>query len=98
MENIRKVLSIRIKKYVEANLDYLTEAELLKIFESIDATRKNGYRDLLLLSLLYGTGGRASEIINIKTFDINLESKYIILSEKVIKEDVYQLWKIQRNY
>lgn len=82
MENIRKVLSIRIKKYVESNLDYLTEDELLKIFESIDVTRKNGYRDLLLLSLLYDTGGRASEIINIKIFDINLESKYIILTGK----------------
>lgn len=82
MENIRKILSIRSKKHIEVNLDYLTEDELLKIFESIDVTKRNGYRDLLLLSLLYDTGGRANEIINIKVFDINLEEKYITLTGK----------------
>lgn len=52
------------------------------VLSSIDTSTKIGKRNLLILSLLYDTAARASEIINLKIEDINLETKSIILTGK----------------
>ena len=81
-DNIKKILSIKSKKYTKKVINYLTENELKRLFESIDTTTKIGRRDLTLLVLLYDTAARASEILNLKYEDINLEEKYLILDTK----------------
>lgn len=69
-------------------MNYLTEEELKTIFDSIDTTTKIGRRNLTILTLLYDTAARASEIINIKIEDIHLEEKYIILTGKGNKQRI----------
>lgn len=88
VENIRKVLSIKSKKLPKKVIDFLTEEELQKLFNSIDTSTKIGGRNLTILSLLYDTGARASEIINLKISDIHLEEKYIILTGKGNKQRI----------
>ena len=61
------------------------------MLESIDTTTKTGRRDLVLLSLLYDTAARASEIINLKLENIHLEEKYVILDGKGYKQRVVPL-------
>lgn len=86
--NIKKVLTLKFKKEPKSIVEHLSEDELKKLFDAIDASTKIGRRDLVLLSLTYDTGARASEIINLKYEDINLESKYIILLGKGNKKRI----------
>ena len=100
--NIHQVLSIKFKKYVKPIQDYLTEEELQTIFNSIDTSTFKGLRNLTILVLLYDTGARSSEIINLKGEDIHLEEKYIILNGKGSKQRVVPIMentkKILINY
>lgn len=82
IDNINKVLTINYKKCVKPIQEYVTEEEVSLILSSINILTKIGKRDLLILSLLYDTAARASEIINLKIKDINLEAKSIILTGK----------------
>lgn len=102
IDNIRKILSIKVKKEIKKVMNYLTEEELKTIFDSIDTSTKIGRRNLTILTLLYDTAARASEIINIKIEDIHLEEKYIILTGKGNKQRVVpimeQTKKLLINY
>lgn len=91
INNIRKILSIRDKKTQKKVINYLTEEELKLLFESIDTSTKIGRRDLTLLTLLYDTGARANEIVNLKLEDINFGQKYIILNGKGRKQRVVSM-------
>ena len=88
IHNINQILTIKFKKYTKKVMDYLTEEELQTIFNSIDSSTKKGLRNLTLLVLLYDTGARASEIINLKVEDIRLEEKVVILTGKGNKQRV----------
>ena len=88
IDNINKILSIKSKKFTKKVINYLTEEELKEIFSSIDTTTRIGRRDLTILTLLYDTGARASEIINLRFEDIHLEDKYVILTGKGNKQRI----------
>lgn len=47
--------------------------------ETVDLSKTNGLRDYVILMLLYSTGIRASELINLKIRDISLQTPYTIL-------------------
>ena len=88
IDNIRKILMIKAKKETKKVMVYLTEEELKQIFDSVDTSTKIGRRDLTILTLLYDTAARASEIINLKMEDIHLEEKRIVLTGKGNKQRV----------
>lgn len=88
VDNINKILSIKFKKFPQKVVDYLTEEELQKLLQCIDTTTIIGRRDLVLLTLLYDTAARASEIINLKIEDIRLSENYVILTGKGNKQRV----------
>ena len=91
IDNIRKILSIKAKKEIKKVMNYLTEEELKTILDSIDTTTKIGRRNLTILTLLYDTAARASEIINLKVENIHLEEKYIILTGKGNKQRIVSM-------
>ena len=91
IDNIRKILSIKSKKEIKKIMAYLTEEELKTLFDGIDTTAKIGRRDLTVLTLLYDTAARASEIIDLKLDDIHLEEKYIILTGKGNKQRIVSI-------
>lgn len=93
IDNINKILTIKSKKYIKPIQDYLTEEELKSIFASIDTSTNIGKRDLLILVLLYDTAARASEIINLKIEDINLETGIIKLNGKGKKQRYVPIMK-----
>ncbi len=88
IDNIKKVLSIRQKRYIKPVQVYLTEKELEQIFNAIDTSTKLGKRNLLVLVLLYDTAARANELINLKIEDIRLEENLIILNGKGKKKRI----------
>ena len=57
--------------------EILTIEEVDRIIRIVDKDSNKGVRDNALLELMYATGMKVSEIINIKVFDINLELSFV---------------------
>lgn len=91
INNINKILAIRTKKFTKKAIEYLTEEELKILFDSIDLCSRFGRRDLMLLTLLYDTAARESEIINLTLDKIRLDSGCIIFHGKGNKERVVRV-------
>lgn len=66
----QQVLSIRTKKVAEAAINYLTIEGIKAILDQPDIKTKSGRRDLAILSVMYDTGARVSEIADLKYSDI----------------------------
>ena len=76
---------------------YLTEEELKTLLDGIDTSKQKGRRNLTILTLLYDTAARSSEIINLKVEDIHLEEKYIVLTGKGNKQRIVPIMKQTRQ-
>ncbi len=65
------IRTIPQKRSQKSLIGFLYQDEMLRIFESVDLKRKEGFRDYTLLHLLYDSGARASEIstLNLDYFD-----------------------------
>lgn len=57
--------------------EILTIEEVDRIIKIVDKDSNKGIRDNALLELMYATGMKVSEIINIKVYDINLELNFV---------------------
>lgn len=60
----------------------ISEKEILNLYESIDTKTDLGFRNYLIFDMLYTTGIRASELINIKIKDISISRKEILITGK----------------
>jgi site-specific recombinase XerD len=68
------VLAIPAKKAIRPVLGYLNEQELDHILTQVDRSAKNGERDYVLLSLLYDTGARIQELLDVAPCNFHLEA------------------------
>ena len=59
-------------------MSYLTGDEMRIILSQPDSCTKNGFRDLVLLSVLYDTAARVDELINLKVKDVRLMNPSVI--------------------
>lgn len=84
--------SMRNPKIEKKLPNYLSEIDMEKIFEfpKLKTYQKTIYtnRNLLILELLYDTGCRANELVNIKCTDINFNEKSIKVLGKGAKERI----------
>ena len=74
ISNIQQILLIPMKKSENHLIDFLTKEELTIFLNSIETNTRKGIRDYTLISLMYDCAARASEIINIKVNDLNLDN------------------------
>ena len=65
---------------------FLTLGEVEALLAAPDASRIHGMRDLAMLSLLYATGLRVSELIRLSVNDVNLQSGYLLATGKGRKQ------------
>ena len=72
--NMQDILNIPMKKGPKAELNYLSHDGIKLLFEQPGLSSKQGFRDLTLLTLLYDTGARVSEMTNIRIGDLFLQS------------------------
>ena len=72
--------------------NFLKEKDINFLFDNLILEKNfNGERDMMILELLYGTGIRISELINLKTININLPKKEIKIMGKRKKERIIPL-------
>lgn len=73
MEVLQSILSIPPKKQASKSFDYLTLESVQVILQQPDQSKKIGFRDLVLLTLLYDSGARVQEIVDLRICDLRLE-------------------------
>ncbi len=66
--------------------EFLDMEEVEKLLAAPDRSTQLGLRDAAMLELLYATGERVSEIINLKMEDLNLDEGYLICMGKGSKQ------------
>ncbi|MDD2370759.1 MAG: site-specific tyrosine recombinase XerD [Firmicutes bacterium] len=78
--------------------DYLSVSEIEKLLQVIDLTKKIGYRDRTMLEITYGAGLRVSELLSLKTEDINIELGFIRCYGKGNKERIIPIGEIALEF
>lgn len=73
MALLQKNLSIPFKKYAKPQIGYLSATDMTDILAQPDLNNATGRRDLAILSLLYDSGARVSELVNLRVRDIRLD-------------------------
>ena len=65
---------------------FLTEDEINKLLSAPDVSTEEGIRDRAILELMYATGLRVSELVNLKNADVDLLTGLIVCHGKGSKE------------
>ncbi len=99
----QEVLSVKMKKTKKMAINYLTIDGIKLLLEQPSLSTKKGRRDLALLSLMYDTGARVQEVIDLTSSVVHLDKPYTIrITGKGNKTRIVPLLeqqaKILRNY
>jgi site-specific recombinase XerD len=67
------IRTIPLKRTQHKTVDYLEESEMQALLNVVELNWRTGVRDNALLLLLYNTGARVSEIVQLKVVDLHLD-------------------------
>ena len=77
LESLQRVLGLPFKRGArEAPIEYLEKTEIEVMLASIDRTSGSGQRDYALFALMFNTGARVQEILNLRVRDLRLDPPY----------------------
>lgn len=76
----------------------LSEDEVVRLLTQPDITTAEGFRDRTMLEVLYATGMRVSELINLTLERVDLNMKYIIAFGKGSKERIVPLGSVAAEF
>lgn len=76
----------------------LSEDEVVRLLNQPDITTAEGFRDRTMLEVLYATGMRVSELINLTLERVDLNMKYIIAFGKGSKERIVPLGSVSAEF
>lgn len=76
------ILNIPQKRSLKPLVGFLYDNEILRIFGSVDIAKNEGFRDYVLLHLLYDSGARASEIARLQIDYFNPEQQTMAILGK----------------
>jgi len=93
LEQAQRILSIPFKRAGSREIQYLEFDEIQAVLQAVDTETGNGCRDLALLSLMFNTGARVSEIVGLQTADLQLSApRSVLLRGKGQKERTCPIW------
>ena len=69
----QQILAIPLRRHARPTVGYLTKEQLTKILAQPDLRTRAGRRDAVLLSVLYDTGARVQELIDLTVGDIRVD-------------------------
>ena len=94
----QEILSVPYKKTQKKPMSYLTLDGIKVLLAQPDASTFSGRRDLAMLSLLYDTGARVQELVDLRIEDIRLSSPTVIrLTGKGRKSRLVPIMKPTEN-
>ncbi len=70
----QKILAIPLRRIAQPTVEYLSKEQLATILAHPDLTTSGGRRDAVMLSLLYDSGARVQELIDLNADDVRLTS------------------------
>ena len=73
MLQCQKILAIPQRRHARATVGYLSKEDLAEVLAQPDLRNRQGRRDAVLLSILYDTGARVQELINLSAGDVRLD-------------------------
>ena len=89
----QRILSVPFKRTSTREIQHLDLDEILAVLGAVDPGTSSTRRDLALLSLMFNTGARVSEIVALKTDDLQMASAAsVVLHGKGRKERICPLW------
>ena len=89
----QQVLSIPFKRTRVPTIDYFEFEELTALLNEIDRSTPDGERDYVLLTLMFNTGARVQELVNLKANDLQLcQPSSVRLFGKGKKERICPIW------
>ena len=90
---VQRVLAIPAKRFDRPVLGFLSRDEIQAVLDAPDRSTWSGQRDVVLLTVLYNSGARVSEITALRMVDVLLERQTsLLLHGKGRKERVIPLW------
>lgn len=78
IEEYQRILAIPLKKTAKKEISYMKTEGVEVLVDQIDVTSTNGLRDYVMILILYTTGVRVSELIEIKVKDLSFTEPYTI--------------------
>lgn len=78
LQTWKEICTIRLKKCEQRVVCYMTIEEIKCLLEQIETDTLKGRRNLVMLSLLYNTGARVQELIDLTPKSIRLSKPYMI--------------------
>lgn len=69
----QQILAIPLKRHARSSVGYLSKEYLAQILAQPDLHTRSGRRDAVLLSVLYDTGARVQELIDLNAGDVRLD-------------------------
>ncbi len=75
----------------------LTQRDVTHLLELTDGSRPEGRRDAAMLELLYATGLRVSELVNLRLSQLNLAVGYVLAAGKGAKQRVVPMGDMARQ-
>src|SRR5215468_9548854 len=73
MLQCQKILAIPLRRHARPTVGYVSKEELTEILAQPDLQTAAGRRDAVLLSVLYDTGARVQELIDLSVGDVRLD-------------------------
>jgi len=93
MAHCQQICAVPLKKTSQKSIEYLEDDEVRTILNSVDPSSRNALRDYGLLLLLYNTGARAQEIVDLSIDKLRFQKPYQVkLQGKGRKERACPLW------
>jgi site-specific recombinase XerD len=89
----QQILSVPFKRTTLREVQHLELSEIQSILRGIDRSPRHGHRDFVLLSFMFNTGARVSEVVGLQACDLSLgASASVRLRGKGRKERTCPLW------
>lgn len=95
LEQWQEILSIKVKTHEKRSVNYLSIDGIKLLLAQIPINTKKGRRDLALISLLYDSGARVQELIDLTPASLKLES--LVMSPYLVKDAKKELSLYKTN-
>ena len=79
INNLQRIIDIPFKKAIYKTIEYLTPYAIKVLLNQPNLNTQKGLRDLVIMSLLYDTGARIQELIDLTIKDIRLDTPSVII-------------------